>query len=338
MSGSKKRKFFVVMVFLMVLVIAISLFVYLGSQKPYTGKVESITVGTIPNEAASLFFIANDRQYFAENGLNVTFKNYLSGLDAVEGMLAGESNIAGAAEFVFVQHLMQNANIYDIGNIGQYLSLYVVGRTDKGINNASDLIGKKIGVAFGTSHQFFIGRFLELNGIKTSQVAFLNVPFNEQPNALANGTVDAVITFQPYLSQIESSLGNTTVVWSAQAGQPGYAEAFCTKSWAAAHPELIVRFLKALVQAEDYYINHPDQAMTIVAKKLNYTNAYMASVWKDYRFSVTLDQSFVLLVEDEARWLITNNLTTANSAPNILNYVYETGLLAVKPHAVNIIG
>ena len=295
-------------------------------------------MGTIPNEAASLIFIAIDQQYFAANGLNVTFKNYLSGLNAVEGMLAGESDIAGAAEFVFVQHVMQNASIYDIGNIGQYLSLYIVGRTDKGISNTSDLIGKKIGVALGTSHQFFLGRFLELNAIKASQVALINVPFNEQADALANGTIDAVITFQPYLSQIESRLGNTTVVWSAQAGQPGYAEALCTKSWAAAHPELIVRFLKALVQAENFNVNHPDQAMAIVAKKLNYTSAYMASVWKDYRFSVTLDQSFVLLAEDEARWLITNNLTAANSAPNILNYVYETGLLAVKPQAVNIVG
>ena len=51
MSASKRRKFLVITVFLMVLVITISLFVYLDSQKPYTGKVESITVGTIPNEA-----------------------------------------------------------------------------------------------------------------------------------------------------------------------------------------------------------------------------------------------------------------------------------------------
>ena len=338
MSASKHRKFLVITVVLMVLVITISLFVYLDLQKPYTGKVESITVGTVPTEAASLILIANDQQYFAANGLNVTFKNYLSGLNAVEGMLAGESDIAGAAEFVFVQEIMQNASIYNIGNIDQYLSLYIVGRTDKSISNASDLIGKKIGVALGTSHQFFLGRFLELNGIKASQVALLNVAFNEQSDALANGTIDAVITFQPFLSQIESRLGNTTVVWSAQAGQPGYVVALCTKSLATAHPEIIERYLKALVQAEDFIVNHPDQAMAIVAKKLNYTSAYMESVWKDYRFSVTLDQSFVLLAQDEARWLITNNLTAANSAPNILNYVYETGLLAVKPQAVNIIG
>jgi NitT/TauT family transport system substrate-binding protein len=322
----------------MVLVITISLFVYLDSQKPYTGKVESITVGTVPNEAYSLILIANDQQYFMANGLNVTFKNYISGLNAVEGMLAGESDIATSAEFVFVQHITQNESIYDIGNIAQYQSIHVVGRTDKGINNATDLIGKTIGVALGTSTQFFLGRFLELNGIKASQVIILDVPPNEQLDAIVNGTVDAIISTNPYINQIESRLSNTTVDLSAQAGQPGYSLTLCTKTWAAAHPELIVRFLKALVQAENFCINHPEQAMAILEKELNYTSEYLTSVWKNYRFSVTLDQSFVLLAEDEARWLITNNLTTASSAPNILNYVYETGLLAVKPQAVSIIG
>ena len=194
----------------------------------------------------SLILIANDQQYFMANGLNVTFKNYLSGVDAVEGMLAGESDIAVAAEFVFVQHVTQNESIYDIGNIGQYLSVRVVGRTDKGINNATDLIGKTIGVAFGTSNQFFLGRFLELNGIKASQVTLLDVSSSEQLDALVNGTVDAVITTNPFLSQIESRFGNTTVVWSAQAGQPGYELTLCTKTWAAAHPEIDCAFFKGV--------------------------------------------------------------------------------------------
>jgi ABC-type nitrate/sulfonate/bicarbonate transport system substrate-binding protein len=338
MSIFKSRKFLVIVVVLIVLIIIVSSFVCSIFQRPYAGKVESITIGTIPNEVASLILIAKDQQYFSQNGLNVTIRNYQSGLEAVEGMLRGESDISGAAEFVFVGEVLKNESIYNIGNIGQYLSLYIVGRQDEGIINVSDLKGKTLGVAFGTSHQFFLGRFLELNRISTSQVTVLNIPFNEQPDALANGTVDAVITFQPYLRQIESRLANNTVVWSAQAGQPGYAGAFCTQSWASAHPEVIVRFLKALVRSENYNVNFPDQSMALVAKKLNYTSLYIQSVWKDYRFSVSLDQSFILLCQDEARWLVTNNLTNANSAPNILGYVYATGLLTVEPQATNIIG
>ena len=75
-----------------------------------------------------------------------------------------------------------------------------------------------------------------------------------------------------------------------------------------------------------------------MAKDLNYTTSYTSSVWSDYRYSVTLDQSFILLMQDEARWLINNNLTTATSVPNFLNYVYVDGLKSVSPESVNIIG
>ena len=96
----------------------------------------------------------------------------------------------------------------------------------------------------GTGNQFYLGRFLELNGINQNQVTLVNVNFAQTPNALANGTIDAAITFQPYINQIQSLLGNAILVWPAQADQFGYFEAICTKTWATTHPDLIERFLK----------------------------------------------------------------------------------------------
>ena len=43
-------------------------------------------------------------------------------------------------------------------------------------------------------------------------------------------------------------------------------------------------------------------------------------------------------IQDEAQWLISNQLTNATTVPNFINYVYEDGLKSVKPGAVNIIG
>jgi NitT/TauT family transport system substrate-binding protein len=42
-------------------------------------------------------------------------------------------------------------------------------------------------------------------------------------------------------------------------------------------------------------------------------------------------------MEDEARWMIKNNLTTEKTVPDFLKYIYIDGLKAVKPEAVNII-
>ena len=338
MGVAKKRKIIVLAVIILVVAIVLSSFVYLAAQKPYSGNVEPLTIGVFPSEYNSLIYIANDQQYFSYNGLKITLKNYPSGASAVGGMLNGEVDIATASEFVVANNALQNANINAFGSLSQYLNLYLVARTDEGINSISDLVGKRIGLLIGTGNQFYLGRFLELNGINQNQVALVNVNFAQIPNALANGTIDAAITFQPYINQIKTLLGNATLMWPAQVDQFGYFEAISTKTWATTHPDLIERFLKAIIQAQNFNINNQYKAISIVSQELNYTTSYTSSVWSNYRYSVALDQSFILLMQDEARWLINNNLTTATSVPNFLNYVYVEGLKSVSPESVNIIG
>jgi NitT/TauT family transport system substrate-binding protein len=64
----------------------------------------------------------------------------------------------------------------------------------------------------------------------------------------------------------------------------------------------------------------------------------MVKAWSENEFSLSLDQSLILAMKDEAQWLISNNLTNATAIPSFINYVYADGLKSVKPGAVNIIG
>ena len=338
MRYQRKQVLIVVAVAILVIAITLSSFFYLDSQKPYSGKLASLNLGIYPSEYSSLIYIANDQGYFSANGIKLILKNYTSGASAVKGMLNGEVDIATASEFVVATNAMQNEGIYALGTVSKYLNLYLVARTDLGIHNISDLVGKKIGVTLGSANQFYLGRFLDLNGVNQNQVTIVNVNFVDTPNELANGTIDAAIIFQPYIDQIQSILGDKIVMWPAQADQFGYFEAICTQNWAVSNPDLAVRFLKAILQAENFNIIHRDQAKAIVARDLNYTDSYVASVWSDYQYTVTLDQSFIVLMQDEARWLINNNLTNTTTTPNFTNYVYTDGLQSVKPDAVNIIG
>jgi hypothetical protein len=42
-------------------------------------------------------------------------------------------------------------------------------------------------------------------------------------------------------------------------------------------------------------------------------------------------------MEDEARWMMGNDLTAEKSVPNFKEYIYLDGLKAVKPDAVDIV-
>lgn len=307
------------------------------SRGGYSGIAESVTTGMEPNAVNALIYIAANQNYFAANGLNVTIRDYPSGSAAVNGILNNEVDVAMAAEFVIVGKAFEKANILTFGTIDKFMHIYVVSRKDRGIAVISDLKGKKVGVSLKTAAEFYFGRLLELNGMTTAQVNLVNLSPRQTVDALLNGDVDAVISWQPYIKTIEDGLGSRMVKWSAQSGQLAYDIIISSSAWAKNHPELVNRFLKSLVQAEDFSLNHPDESWNIVQKRLNYDDAYMEAILPQYQLTVSLDQSLITAMEDEARWMIKNNLTNEKIIPNFLDYIYEGSLKSVKPGAVNII-
>ena len=309
-----------------------------NSPNTYAGEPESITFGTWQVDMIGLSYIGEDRGYFAENGINVTMRDYESGAKAVQGMENKEVDISGSAEYPFVIEALKNKTIRIIGCIDKFQIQYCVGRKDRGINDVSDLKGKKIGLSRGTIAEFYLGRFLNLHGIRLQDVTLIDVPTSQFADAIANGSVDALDVSNIYVDQIAERLGSDINIWPSQSDQPGYWVLAGRSDWIAGHPEAINLFLKSIGQAEQYAIDHPAEAKAIVQKRLNYTDTYMATIWPQHQFSLTLDQSLVTAMEDEARWMIKNNLTTQKTVPDFRDYIYKDGLDAVRPESVNIIG
>jgi NitT/TauT family transport system substrate-binding protein len=302
--------------------------------------MESISVAYSPFESLTLFWVAQEQGYFTQNGLNVTSHKYDTGAGALNGVLNGEDEIVvGTTEFPLTTRILDGNNISTFASISKSEFTYLVGRRDRGIHEVSDLKGKTIGTTFGTIAHFYLGRFLDLNGLSIKDVTLVDLRTPaEWVNAVVNGSIDAVATAQPSADLAKDGLGNNAVVWSIQSNQPLYAQAIASDEWITNHPELVNRFLKSLVQAEDFTINHRAEAKTIVKNQLNLTDAYTDKVWSQNQFSLSLDQSQLVAMQDEARWAISNKLTSATTLPQFSNYIYVDGLKSTKPGAVNIIG
>jgi NitT/TauT family transport system substrate-binding protein len=136
---------------------------------------------------------------------------------------------------------------------------------------------------------------------------------------------------------MKERLSNRIVSWSVHSGQAQYSVLVGRNDWVKQNSELVKRVLKSLMQAEEYVARHPTEAEAILKKRYQHDDAYVARVWPEYQFSLFLDQALILALEDEARWMIKNNLTKKKQVPDFMNYVYVDGLKAVKPEAVNII-
>ena len=332
-----KRIAFLALVAVAIVTVGFGSFIYLNSQQNFFGKTQAITIGNLPLESSALLYVADKQGFFIENGLKVTFRDYDTGLASNNALLKGDVDIAGGSEYPLVRMAFQNSSVQAISVINKSELQYLVARKDHYIENASDLKGKTIALVKGTISEFYLGRFLSLNGINTSDVTTVNMTLTQLTDALVNGIVDAIVNWQPYSNSAKERLGSNAIAWSVQSDQQSFGVLTCRSDWIATNPDVVNHFMKSLAQAEEFVSINPALAKTIVKNQMNYTDAYMDTVWVQNQYSLSLDQPFVVALEGEARWMITNNLTNETDVPNFIDYIYIGGLMSIKPDSVNII-
>jgi len=152
-----------------------------------------------------------------------------------------------------------------------------------------------------------------------------------------NGKVDAVATWEPWVTQINQRMGKEAITRPLQSGQYAYWNSVSTTGWTKNHSNLLKKLMKSLVQAEDYIARHQDQAKVIVGKRMKFNPAYMEMIWSRYQFALSLEQSLITAMEDEARWMMKNKLIRGKKMPNFVDHIYEGSLKTAKPEAVSII-
>jgi NitT/TauT family transport system substrate-binding protein len=329
-----KRLFFVLAILAGVL---IPLLICSCSNAPV--KTEAITLG-LGSSAPGFtpIYVAQNEGYFTKNGLNVTINYYASGQAAVQGLLNNQVDIAGTTEYPIVACAFNGNPVSIIATMDKDQAFYLTGRKDLGIKNISDLKGKTIGLPQGTIGEFYLGRLLELNGLTMSDVTIVNTSMTSAAGAIENGKVDAVVVSQPYSYDILQQLGTNGIQWSAQNGQSAFDNLAANNDWITGNPKTVVEFLKALNQAEDFIVKNPAAAEATQQTLLNNTDdSFLTQGWPQQQFSLSLDESMIAAMEDEARWMIANNLTTQTQVPNFLNYIYLNGVKSVDPEAINVI-
>jgi NitT/TauT family transport system substrate-binding protein len=334
-----KKVFLTIIAITAIGAIITALFIYTTPKAPSNQKqLEPVSVGAEFSQVNTLLFVAENMNYFSDKGLDVTLKPYSSGAEALNGMINGEVDIAASSEFSVVNKVLENSSVSIFGTIDRFQQICIVTFRDTRIQDITDLANKSVGLTAGTSAEFFFGRLLELNNINLSHVKRVNMPPNNIVDALINGTVDAVVTWQPYINQIKDVMADDVVEWPAQSGQQIYCSISATNNWIDSHKETLTRFLEAIAQAENYLESNPTNVKDLVKNHLNFTSEHLESVWPDHFFKLSLDQSLILIMEDEARWLIMNNLTSTTIMPNLQDFIYHQSLAQVKPNSVTVVG
>lgn len=154
----------------------------------------TIAMGFIPNVQFAPFYVAMEKGYFEEEGLNVSF-NYGFDTDLIKLLAADEHQfVVGSGDQVILARA-QGLPIVYVLNWFQQFPVSIVSLKETGISEPADLIGKVVGtpVMFGAS---YIGwKALAMSaGIPEEQVTLQAIGYT-QVASLLEGRVDAAVCY-----------------------------------------------------------------------------------------------------------------------------------------------
>jgi NitT/TauT family transport system substrate-binding protein len=156
--------------------------------------------------------------------------------------------------------------------------------------------------------------------------------------ALLNGSVDAVCTWEPYSHIIRERLGGNAAVFKDRDLYILTWNVAVAHQFARDNPELVVRFLRALDRADRFIMDDRKEAYAISGEYMGTDVHLYDREWNDYSFRTLLDESLMLVLEDQARWMVRESIVESGILPNFVDHVYTPGLRAVRPEAVTIAG
>ncbi len=316
-----------------------SYFIFVGKEatEKYIGPIKKVTFGSSTTHKIAAVFVAKNKGYFKEEGIDLEIKKFGSGKASFEAMLKGDVDISAVADTPIVFASFNRDDFYIIAGMYTSYDDKVIARKDKGINSVADLRGKKVGLTKGTNAQFLLDLLLIYNQIPSSEVEVVDIKPKDLVTAMENGDVDAISAWEPIPFEAEQALqGKTIKILNEEFYRKTFYFAL-QKNFARDNPGVVKRFIKAIDRANIFLRENENESQTIVVEALNLDKEAVVRGWKEGKFTLFLDQALMVSLEDQARWAIKNKLTDATKGPNYLDYIYFNALEAVRPQSMTII-
>jgi len=295
-----------------VIIASIALLYGCSSNDPPERELTPVTVAVTSfiGEAAS--FVADEKGFFNDHGLDVTLRINDAGSESVRDLFSGDVQIAHIAETPILYSLLDSAYIAGTkqGELRIIANMIfankiqkVVARRDAGIETPLDIIGKRVGLAGGTQSEYHLDSFLLENQVLISQIDTIHMSVEEQVEAMKNGEIDVAVLWEPQASHIENVLGNNAIELPTRLTYSTLWLATVLDTFAAEQPETIMNYLKALQQAQIYIREHPEWTINLLAERTSVSKEVVADVVSQIDYELNLSERMLYLLKEQQNWM-----------------------------------
>lgn len=271
-----------------------------------SGNLEKATikVGAIAGASSAALYIAADKGYFKQEGLNVQIVTTAQGNQALTQLIGKALDITLANDVTGIQGKIQGQPlklVFDGPSTAPH-TFVVSAMPGSTITKLEDLKGKKVGVSSLTDAvTATLKESLQAVSVDPKDVTFQQVPYAQSEQALKTSSVDAAVTSEPYTTEAAEQLGARPVVdvfpaGSAESNIPN-AGYFATDTFVQQDPKTLAAFQRAMAKGADDAANRQN-VEDAVAKHLPTLSKQVLDVMALPNFPSDLDPNRIQRVSD----------------------------------------
>jgi len=251
--------------------LAIAFFVFRTARRSDSTGQPAIRLGLSVWPGFGPFFIADERGFFKRQALDVRLNIFQDDSQRDASLLADRIDAIGMTvdSLAVLRHRGVDVKaVYKFDNSSGADG--IVAKPD--IHTISDLKGKRVGWAPGTTSHFFLAVALSRVGLKTTDLSHVSLAADEAGTAFAAGQLDAAVTWEPWLTRAVEAHRGKALLTTRELPVIEDVLFFRGSSLKNRHND-IVKFLRACFEAVDYWKAHPDEGSAIVARRLGMSKA-----------------------------------------------------------------
>ena len=202
-------------------------------------------------------FMALDKGYFKDEGIDANFVSGGPGIDPVADVAAGKILMGDADSSGLVLAREKGIPVRAFAAIFQRSPFALMSLKDNPVMTLQDMVGKKIGLPDGYRPQ--LTALLKGAGIDPSKVTFVPVGFD--PAVLSTKQVDGYMGYATSQGVALQTQGvEINVVYLADLGDKGYGNAFfATDETISTKKDLLIKWLRADLKGWQYAVDNPEE-------------------------------------------------------------------------------
>lgn len=288
-----------------------------GAASSEQAAGDTIRMGTQPWLGYGQWYVAEDQGFFADRGIDVKLSSFNADADVNAALAAGRLDMANVGAQAPLQFIEEGVDVSIVMLLDSATEADAI-IAGEGVTSVEDLAGKKVGFERGATSEILLAEALETAGMSFDDIETVELSADKVAPTLMSGSIDAGVTYEPYISEaLSAGKGIETVTTAGE--YPGLITDVLVvrNDVLEQRPDEVREVLAAWDDAVAFTDEHTAEARAVIAAGVGSDVADLESAFDGVHF-YTLAENRELL----------NGAYTAETLPALIAVAQRIGLIS----------